>query len=67
MDPIRTPRRFRCRWCRWSRPAWYTVAGELTSGGEQLVSHCEVEHPAETGNLRRWLDDEGKTEPETCP
>lgn len=62
MDPIRTPRKFRCRWCRWSRPAWYTTGGELINGGDQLVAHCEVEHPEQVAEIRAAFG--GAAEPE---
>jgi hypothetical protein len=52
MDPIRTERKFRCRFCRRAWPAWYTVAGQLVNGGDQLVAHCEVEHPEEVARIR---------------
>lgn len=50
---------FRCKWCDWERPAWYTLRnGTRCNGGDLLVRHCEDEHPEEVEELRRALGHE---------
>jgi hypothetical protein len=46
--------KFKCKWCRWERPAWYHDMG-LRNGGDALVEHCEMEHPDQVSRLRRAL------------
>jgi hypothetical protein len=45
-----TPRRYRCRYCDVTLPAWYAVPGE--PNGAMLLQHMSQSHPVE---LRPYL------------
>ena len=50
MPKPRTPKRYRCRFCGVTLPAWYAVPGE--PNGAMLLHHMSQSHPAE---LRPYL------------
>lgn len=48
---------FKCRWCDWRRPVWWSEPGQAgVHGGDALVEHCEAEHPDEVERLRSYLN-----------
>jgi hypothetical protein len=58
-------RRFTCRWCGWSSPAWFRIRlGGRVNGGDALIRHCEAEHPLEVDALREALGHDEEPEGE---